>query len=143
METESLDSQLELRAREWPKGRYAAMTSYNLLSFSILLLLAFALTAVIWTAVSKSLQGLLNQVVKLPDGTVFYLRTFLIGLLLAAASGGIGTEFNLKTSDPFMEYVWKVASGLQNVVLYMLWLLLGYLALITVLVAVLRSRHEQ
>jgi hypothetical protein len=105
--------------------------------------LEFALTAVIWTAVSKSLQGLLNQVVKLPDGTVFYLRTFLIGLLLAAASGGIGTEFNLKTSDPFMEYVWKVASGLQNVVLYMLWLLLGYLALITVLVAVLRSRHEQ
>ena len=119
------------------------MTSYNLLSFSILLLLAFALTAVIWTAVSKSLQGLLNQVVKLPDGTVFYLRTFLIGLLLAAASGGIGTEFNLKANDHFMEYVWKVASGLQNVVLYMLWLLLGYLALITVLVAVLRSRHEQ
>ncbi len=119
------------------------MTSYNLLSFSILLLMAFGLTAVIWTAVSKNLQGLLNQVVKLPDGSVFYMRTFLIGLLLAAASGGIGTEFNLKTTDHFMEYVWKVASGLQNVVLYMLWLLLGYLALITVLVAVLGSRHEQ
>lgn len=119
------------------------MTFYNLLGFSILLLMAFGLTAVIWIAISKNLQGLLNQVMKLPDGTTFYLRTFLIGLLLAAGYGGFGTEFNLKTSDPFMEYVWKVASGLQNVVLSMLWLLLGYLALITVLVAVLRSRHEQ
>jgi len=119
------------------------VASYNLLGFSILLLMAFGLTAVIWIAISKNLQGLLNQVVKLPDGTTFYLRTFLIGLLLAVGAGGFGEEFHLKTSDPFMEYVWRVASGLQNVVLFMLWLLLGYLALVTVLMAVLRSRHEQ
>ena len=119
------------------------MTSQNLSGFLILLLAAFGLTTVIWTTVSKSLQGLLNQVVKLPDGTVFYMRTFLIALLLAAASAGMGTEFDLKAGAHFMEYVWKIASGLENVFLYMLWLLLGYLALITVLVAVLRSRHEQ
>lgn len=115
----------------------------NLAGFGILLLLSLGLTFVIWAAVSKSLQGLLNQVVKLPDGATFYLRTFLIGLLLAAAAGSVGTVFNLKAGDPFMEYVWRVASGLESVCQYFFAFLLGYLVLITVLVAVLRSRHEQ
>lgn len=114
----------------------------NLAGFGILLLISLGLTFAIWAAVSKSLQGLLNQVVKLPDGTTFYLRTFLIGLLLAAAAGGIGTVFNLKAEDPFMEYVWKVASGLESVCQYSFGFLLGYLVLITVLVAVLRAKHE-
>ncbi len=90
----------------------------NLAGFVILLVISFGLTFAIWAAVSKSLQGLLNQVVKLPDGTAFYLRTFLIGLLLAAAAGAVGTVFNLKVGDPFMEYVWKVASGLESVCQY-------------------------
>jgi hypothetical protein len=116
---------------------------YNLAGFGILLVISLGLTFAIWAAVSKSLQGLLNQVVKLPDGTEFYLRTFLIGLLLAAAAGGVGTVFDLKAGEPFMEYVWKVASGLESVCQYFFGFLLGYLVLITVLVAVLRSRHEQ
>jgi len=116
---------------------------HNLAGFVILLLLSLGLTFVIWAAVSKSLRGLLNEVVKLPAGTTFYLRTLLIGLLLAAAAGGIGTVFNLKADDHFMEYVWKVASGLESVCEYFFGFLLGYLALVTVLVAVLRSRHEQ
>ena len=71
------------------------------------------------------------------------MRTFLIGLLLAAAAGGFGTVFNFKAADPFMEYVWRVAGGLEGVFECLLGFLLGYLVLITVLVAVLRSRHEQ
>ena len=115
---------------------------HNLAGFAILLVISFGLTFAIWAAVSKSLQGLLNQVVKLPDGTTFYLRTFLIGLLLAVGAGGVGTVFNLKAGDPFMEYVWKVASGLESVCQYFFGFLLGYLVLITVLVAVLRAKHE-
>jgi len=116
---------------------------YDLMGFVILLLISLGLTYAIWAAVSKSLQGLLNQVVKLPDGTAFYLRTFLIGLLLAAAAGAVGTVFNLKADAPFMEYVWRVASGLESVCQYFFGFLLGYLVLITVLVAVLRAKHEQ
>ncbi|MGD1156881.1 MAG: hypothetical protein ABSA41_13750 [Terriglobia bacterium] len=116
---------------------------HNLAGFVILLLISLGMMFAIWAAVSKSLQGLLNQVVKLPDGTAFYLRTFLIGLLLAAAAGTMDTAFDVKAGDPFMEYVWKVASGLHSVCLCFFGFLLGYLVLITVLVAVLRARHEQ
>jgi hypothetical protein len=119
------------------------MSPQNLAGFLILLALSLALTFAIWALVSKSLEGLLNQVLKLPDGTAFYLRSFLIGLLLAAFAGGFGTNFNLKPGDPFMEYVWRVAAGLQEVCQYFFGFLLGYLILITILVAVLRAKHEQ
>jgi hypothetical protein len=119
------------------------MTSHNLAGFVVLFALLLLLTLAIWALVSKSLQGLLNQALKLPDGTTFYLRTFLLGLLLAAFAGGLGTTFNLKPGDPFMEYVWRVAGGLHEVCEYFFAFLLGYLALVTVLVAVLRAKHEQ
>ncbi len=119
------------------------MSLQNLAGFVILLALLLALTFAIWALVSKSLESLLNQALKLPDGTTFYLRTFLIGLLLAAFAGGFGTSFDLKPSDPFMEYVWRVGAGLQEVCQYSLGFLLVYIILITILVAVLRAKHEQ
>ncbi len=119
------------------------MSLQNLAGFVILLALSLALSFAIWALVSKSLESLLNQALKLPDGTTFYLRTFLIGLLLAASAGAFGTTFDLKPSDHLMEYVWKVAAGLQGVCEYFLGFLLVYLILITILVAVLRARHEQ
>ena len=90
------------------------MSAYNLTGFVILLVLSLLLMFAIWALLSKTLQVLLNQALKLPDGTKFYLRSFLIGLLLAALAGALGTTFNFKPSDPFMEYVWKAASGLQG-----------------------------
>ncbi|MGA9056422.1 MAG: hypothetical protein WB763_07910 [Terriglobia bacterium] len=119
------------------------MSPQNLAGFVILLALSLALTFAIWALVSKSLESLLNQALKSPDGTTFYLRSFLIGLLLAVFAGGFGTAFNFKPSDPFMEYVWRVAAGVQGVCQYFFGFLLGYLILITVLVAVLRAKHEQ
>jgi hypothetical protein len=119
------------------------MSPQNLAGFVILLALSLALTFAIWAFVSKSLESLLNQALRLPDGTTFYLRTFLIGLLLAAFAGGLGATFNLKPGDPFMEYVWRVAAGMQQVCQYLFGFLLVYLILITVLVAVLRAKHEQ
>jgi hypothetical protein len=119
------------------------MTSQNLAGFVILLALALVLAWVIRALVSKSLEGLLSEVLKLPDGATFYARCFSLGLLLAALAGALGTSFALKPSDPFMEYVWKVAAGLQSVCEYFFAFLLGYLVLVTVLVAVLRAKHEQ
>jgi small-conductance mechanosensitive channel len=119
------------------------MSPHNLAGFVILLALALLLAFAIWALVSKSLQGLLSQALKLPDGTTFYLRSFFLGLLLAALAGGLGATFNLKPGDPFMEYVWRVAGGLQGVCEYFFAFLLGYLVLVTVLVAALRAKHEQ
>jgi uncharacterized membrane protein len=119
------------------------MNPYNLAGFVILLALSLLLTFAIWALVSKSLESLLSQALKLPEGTTFYLRSFLLGLLLAALAGALGTTFNLKPGDPFMEYVWKVAAGLQEVCEFFFAFLLAYLALVTVLVAVLRAKHEQ
>jgi hypothetical protein len=119
------------------------MSAHNLAGFVILLALSLLLTFAIWALVSKSLQGLLNQALKLPDGTAFYLRSFLLGLLLAAFAGGLGTTFNFKSGDPFMEYVWRVGAGVHEVCEYFFAFLLGYLALVTVLVAVLGAKHEQ
>jgi uncharacterized integral membrane protein len=119
------------------------MSAHNFAGFVILLALLLLVTFAIWALVSKSLQGLLNQALKLPDGTTFYLRSFLLGLLLAAFAGGLGTTFNLKPGDPFMEYVWRVAAGLHEGCEYFFAFVLGYLALVTVLVAVLRAKHEQ
>jgi uncharacterized integral membrane protein len=119
------------------------MASHNVAGFVILLALSLLLAFAIWALVSKSLQSLLDQALKLPDGTTFYLRSFLLGLLLAAFAGALGTTFNFKPGDPFMEYVWKVGAGLQGVCEYFFGFLLGYLVLVTVLVAVLRAKHEQ
>jgi hypothetical protein len=119
------------------------MTPHNLAGFAILFALSLVLAFAIWALVSKSLQSLLNQALKLPDGTTFYLRSFLLGLLLAALAGALGTTFTFKLGDPFMEYVWKVAAGLQGVCQFLFGFLLGYLVLVTILVAVLRAKHEQ
>jgi uncharacterized membrane protein len=119
------------------------MSPNNLAGFVTLLALALLLTFAIWALVSKSLQSLLSQALKLPDGTTFYLRSFLLGLVLAALAGALGTAFNLKPGDPFMEYVWRVAGGLQGVCEFFFGFLLAYLALVTVLVAVLRAKQEQ
>ena len=119
------------------------MGPHNLAGFLILLALSLVLTFAIWALMSKSLQSLLNEALKLPDGTTFYLRSFHLGLLLAAFAGALGTAFELKPDAPFMEYVWRVAAGLQGVCEFFFGFLLAYLALVTVLVAVLRAKHEQ
>jgi len=145
---QSRSDRRRFRASHPPAGfqdhkRRFSMNYYNLLAFLILLLISLGLTVGIWAAIARNLRGLLDQAMKLPDGTTFYLRTFLIGLLLAAAAGALGTEFSFKPTDPFMEYVWRIGSGLQNVCQYLFIFVLVYILLITVLVAVLRKKHEQ
>jgi uncharacterized membrane protein len=119
------------------------MTPNNLAGLVVLLGLSLLVLLAIWGLLSKSLKGLLNQVLKLADGTTFYLRSFFLCLLLAALAGSLGTTFDVKPGAPLMEYVWKVAGGLHDVCGYIFAFLLGYLALVTVLVTVLRARHEQ
>jgi hypothetical protein len=114
----------------------------NIAGFLTLFVLSLVLTFATWAALSPSLRGLLDQVLKLPDGTTFYLRTLLVGLLLGAAAGIVNTTFDLKPGSAFMEYVWRTASGLEDVLQFFFGFILVYLLLVTILVAVLRPRHE-
>ena len=115
----------------------------NTLGFIVLFAVSIGTALVVYALVRKSLHALLDEVVKLPSGTTFYLRLFLISLVFIALSSVLDTEFALKADAAFMEYVWKVTAGVASVLGMTCLFLLGYLVLITVLITVLRHRHDQ
>jgi hypothetical protein len=61
-------------------------------------------------------------------------------LLLSAAAGALGGSFDLRPDARFMEHVWKVAAVLSSTPSTLSLILLGFLVLMTVLVAILRQR---
>jgi len=115
----------------------------NISGFVVLFIISIAISLIVYALARESLRSLLDEVVKLPSGTTFYIRLFLIGLVFIALSSALDKEFALKKEAAFMEYVWKVADGLSNVFGYICLYILGYLTLVTILVAVLRHRHDK
>ena len=89
-----------------------------------------------------SLRGLLEEVTRLPAPTDFYLRAFAMVIVFVAVAAVIGAgHTDLKADARFMEYVWSVASGLQEVFQNLLIVLLVYVGLVTVLLASLRRKQ--
>jgi len=87
------------------------------------------------------LCGLLEDVTGLPPATEFYLRTFLLVIVLVVLATVLGAQHaDLKDGAHFMEYVWSVATGLQDMFQNLMIVLLVYAALITVLMASLRRK---
>jgi len=115
----------------------------NISGFVVLLTISIAISLLVYALARKSLRGLLDEVVKLPSGTTFYMRLFLIGLVFIALSSALDTEFALKEDTAFMEYVWRVADGLSSVFGITCLFITGYLFLVTILIAVLRHRHDK
>lgn len=113
----------------------------NIYGFAILFILSLATALVVHLLVRKNLRVLLENTIKIPSGTTFYIRVLLIGLYLLALAAAVQTNFNLKEGSAFMEYAWKVADGLSSAFGNMCLFLVGYLLLITILVAVLRRRR--
>jgi hypothetical protein len=88
------------------------------------------------------LRGLLEDVTSLPAATEFYLRAFVLAIVFVALAAVIGGgHADLKENAHFMEYVWSIAAGLQDVFQNLLIVLLVYVGLITVLMAALRRKH--
>ena len=88
------------------------------------------------------LRQLLDEITGLPAATEFYLRSFVIVVAFVAASAMLGSAHSdLKADSRFMEFVWSVAGDLQNVLQGIFGVLLGYVALITILVSALRRRQ--
>jgi hypothetical protein len=88
------------------------------------------------------LRGLLEEVAGLPAATEFYLRAFAIVIIFVGVAAVLGAgHADLKDGAHFMEYVWSVASGLQDVFQNLVIALLVYVTLITVLMAALRRKQ--
>jgi cbb3-type cytochrome oxidase subunit 3 len=115
----------------------------NISGFVVLLIISIAIALIVYALARKSLRSLLEEVVKLPSGTTFYMRLFLIGLVFIALSSALDVQFDLKEKAAFMEYVWRVADGLSSTFGITCLFIVGYLLLITILVAVLRKRNDK
>lgn len=114
----------------------------NICWFAVLVILTVACALSVTALLHKSLRALLEEVVKLPSGTTFYARVFGIGVLFVALSAAFDVPFDLKPEAATMEYVWKVAEGLSSALSMTCVFLTAYLLLVTILVAVLKGRHD-
>ena len=117
--------------------------SANTYAFLALFILSAALAIGLFLQLRDALQGLLQRTMRLPDAVTFYLRSFFILLFFSALAGALGFTFDLKSDSHFMEYVWKVASGLSTVIEQMLFCLAGYLVLTTVILAALKIKDDK
>jgi uncharacterized membrane protein len=117
------------------------MPAYNATASIIEAVLAILIALIVYLLLRTSLRRLLDDTVQLPAATGFYLRSFLVMLLLAALAEVVDFV-RLKPDSAPMDYVWTVADGLGKVLTDIYIALLAFLVLITVLVAVLRRRHE-
>jgi hypothetical protein len=115
----------------------------NTKAFFALFVLTVALAVGLYLPLRDSLQGLLQRTVRLPDGVTFYLRSFFVLLFLSALGGALSTSFDLKPESHFMEYVWRVGSGLSNALGPMLLYLGGYLVLTTIMLATLKIKDDK
>lgn len=117
--------------------------SANMYAFMALFVLSAALATGVFLPLRDALRGLLQRTVRLPDGVTFYLRSFFVLLFFSALGGALGFTFDLKPGSHFMEYVWRVASGLSNVIAQMLLYLGGYLVLTTIILASLKIKDDK
>jgi len=106
------------------------------------LVVVIVVIAFVHRLLRPSLRGLLEDVTGLPAATEFYLRTFAVVVVFVAIAALLGANHaDLKDGAHFMEYVWSIAGGLQDVFHNMMVVLLVYVGLITVLMAALRRKH--
>jgi len=108
--------------------------------FSVVVVLAFVF--LVDRLLRPSLRKLVDEVTALPAATEFYLRSFTIVVFSFAVATIIGSSHgDVKEGARFMEYVWSVSSDLKDVLQGVFGVLLGYVAMITILVAALRRRQ--
>jgi hypothetical protein len=126
------------------------MDAYNAIAFISCLALGLGSAALVYALLRGSVREVVNNLVKIPEATEFYLRSLALVLVLAALSCVI-VKIHVFHSPPakgvpappphFMEYVWVVADHLHDAWWILSIYLLFYVAVITILAAVLRSRE--
>jgi len=112
------------------------------IAFIASFLIVFAIAILVDRVLRPSLRQLLQEITGLPAATEFYLRSFMIVIFFIAVASALGSSHSdLKADSHFMEYVWAVASDLKDALQGIFGALLGYVTLITILVAALRRRQ--
>ena len=117
------------------------MSAYNAVAFFCDVIISLGIVLALYSLLGKSLRELLDKTIRLPAGSAFYLRTFILILLCGALSKVIG-GVHQKPDAHFMDYVWAVAADISNVFDNILLILLGYVVIVTVLVLVLKPKNE-
>jgi hypothetical protein len=106
------------------------------------LVVVFAVAFLVYRLIRPSLRQLLEDITVLPAATEFYLRSFAIIVFLVAGSNALGSAHgDLSATSRFMEYVWSIADTVESAMEGIFGVLLGYVAMITILVAALRRRQ--
>lgn len=112
------------------------------IAFCISFVIIIAIVFLVVRLIRPSLRKLLEEITALPPATEFYLRSFAVVIFFMALSTVIGsTHSELNPGAHFMEYVWSIANDLKDVLQGIFAVLLGYVAIITILVATLRRRQ--
>jgi len=116
------------------------MHAHNGAAFVVTFVIGIGVALVLYALLRNSLRELLNSVVRMPEGTAFYLRSLVLIFLFAAVSKVL-VQFDLKPEAHFMEYVWAAAARVSDLFENLAIYLLIYLGLVTVLVAVLKPKN--
>ncbi len=116
------------------------MPSYNAVAMVFDVVLAIGIALLTYGLLRNSLRELLDNIVRLPEATTFYLRAFLL-VLICVTFGKVISGIHMKSDAHFMEYVWAVASDLSSVFQDLFLTILVYVGFITVLVVVLRPKN--
>lgn len=113
------------------------------IAFCVAFVVVLIIVFVVDRLIRPSLRHLLDEVTALPAATEFYLRSFVVVISCIAISTVVGSgHSDLKADSHFMEYVWSIAGDLKDVLEGIFGVLLGYVAMITILVAALRRRQS-
>jgi len=114
----------------------------NICAYIALVSLSALIAFVVINLIHKYLYDLVKELVKLSSAAIFYVRALAICLVSLSLANVIGSKFNLKQNAHFMEYVFGIANDLEEVFRHIGLFLLGYLFLITLLVVVLKHKHD-
>src|SRR5437867_3284629 len=87
---------------------------YNTIAFFFDVVISVGIVLALYNLLGKSLRELLDKVIRLPAGRVFYMRALILVLLCGALSKVL-SGIHQKPDDHFIEYVWAVARDISNV----------------------------
>jgi len=118
------------------------MPAYNAAAFVLDVLLSVIIVWLIYKSIRQQLEELLNKVIRIPEGTAFYMRAFVLVLLCIVLSKVV-SGIHLKPEAQFMEYVWAVAGDISGVFEDLFATLLVYVGFVTLLVVVLKPKNDK